>query len=76
MGLDLAMIRRNGSGSRATEKEVLYLRKGWSMFDYFERKFGMDSDGSTRFIDIYGVYTLIQDFQKILDDYDNNNGSF
>lgn len=75
MGLDLALVRRHGNGSTAVETEVLYLRKGWSMFRYFEDNFGMDNDGSTRFIDIEDVYKLIRDFEAIVEDYETN-GSF
>lgn len=74
MGLDLALSRRHGSGLTAVETTVLYLRKGWSMFNYFENNFGMGQDGATKFIEVEDVYKLIDDLTEVLEDC--KKGSF
>lgn len=73
MGLDLGISKKYGTGTEGKETEILYLRKGWSMFHYFEENFGMPDTGYTTYLCREDLEKMVEDFTAIIEDIEINN---
>ena len=73
MGLDLGISKKYGTGTEGKETEILYLRKGWSMFRYFEENFDMPNTGHTTYLCKEHLEKMIEDFTAIVEDIEINH---